>query len=58
MALKYVAALLLCHYAGTDVSADNVKKIIESVGGEVDSEIVSKLIAAGPVDEVSLLLLA
>ncbi|KAK7744866.1 60S acidic ribosomal protein P2 [Cytospora paraplurivora] len=44
--MKYLAAYLLLTLGGNDKpSADDVKKVVESVGIEVDSERLSKLLS-------------
>jgi len=43
--MRYVAAALLAALAGKDINAANLKKIIESVGVDVDAAEVDKVVA-------------
>ncbi|MFP4112570.1 MAG: 50S ribosomal protein P1 [Candidatus Woesearchaeota archaeon] len=44
--MEYVYAAMLLHKAGKDVTEDNVKKVLEAAGIEVDSAKVKALVAA------------
>jgi len=43
--MRYVAAALLSSLAGDDVSADNIKKILDSVGVECENDKMSVVVA-------------
>ncbi|CAJ1352185.1 unnamed protein product, partial [Effrenium voratum] len=45
MGMKYVAAYLMASLAGKTPTADDIKKILESVESEYDESIASKLIS-------------
>ncbi len=44
--MEYVYASLLLHYAGKPVNEENVKKVLEAAGVEVDEARVKALVAA------------
>eukprot|EP01054_Gregarina_sp_Poly1_P002885 Gregarina_sp_Poly_1__2884@NODE_1803_length_3302_cov_190_013910_g689_i1_p6_GENE_NODE_1803_length_3302_cov_190_013910_g689_i1NODE_1803_length_3302_cov_190_013910_g689_i1_p6_ORF_typecomplete_len115_score37_18Ribosomal_60s/PF00428_19/2_6e22Sporozoite_P67/PF05642_11/0_017DUF3824/PF12868_7/0_047FHIPEP/PF00771_20/0_04_NODE_1803_length_3302_cov_190_013910_g689_i116491993 len=44
MALKHVAAMMLCHYAGTTISVDALKKVIGAIGGDFEEDIARQLV--------------
>ncbi|RLE65910.1 MAG: 50S ribosomal protein P1 [Thermoprotei archaeon] len=44
--MEYVYASLLLHYAGKPVNEENVKKVLEAAGIEVDEARVKALVAA------------
>eukprot|EP01055_Gregarina_sp_Pseudo9_P003631 Gregarina_sp_Pseudo_9__3630@NODE_3788_length_558_cov_558_614644_g3469_i0_p2_GENE_NODE_3788_length_558_cov_558_614644_g3469_i0NODE_3788_length_558_cov_558_614644_g3469_i0_p2_ORF_typecomplete_len111_score43_81Ribosomal_60s/PF00428_19/7_6e25Shadoo/PF14999_6/0_4Sporozoite_P67/PF05642_11/2_8DUF3824/PF12868_7/5_5_NODE_3788_length_558_cov_558_614644_g3469_i0146478 len=44
MSLKHVAAMMLCHYAGTPISVDALKKVIGAIGGDFEEAIAQQLV--------------
>merc|ERR1712014_148034 len=46
MAMRYVAAALLCSMGENEVSAANMEKILSSVGVEADKERLAQVVAA------------
>ena len=44
--MEYVYAALLLHKAGKDITEENVKKVLEAAGIEVDEARVKSLVAA------------
>lgn len=44
--MEYVYAAMLLHKAGKDITEDNVKKVLEAAGVEVDNAKVKALVAA------------
>ncbi len=43
--MEYIYAALVLHYAGKEITEDNVKKILEAAGVEVDDVRVKALVA-------------
>ncbi|RLG19039.1 50S ribosomal protein P1 [Nanoarchaeota archaeon] len=44
--MEYVYAALLLHKAGTEISEDNIKKVLEAAGVKVDEARVKALVSA------------
>ncbi|MEN6329028.1 MAG: 50S ribosomal protein P1, partial [Methanobacteriaceae archaeon] len=44
--MEYIYAAMLLHSASQDINEDNVKKVLEAAGSEVDEARVKALIAA------------
>eukprot|EP01056_Protomagalhaensia_sp_Gyna25_P001910 Protomagalhaensia_sp_Gyna_25__1909@NODE_2011_length_1349_cov_325_606107_g1658_i0_p2_GENE_NODE_2011_length_1349_cov_325_606107_g1658_i0NODE_2011_length_1349_cov_325_606107_g1658_i0_p2_ORF_typecomplete_len112_score36_68Ribosomal_60s/PF00428_19/3_9e24_NODE_2011_length_1349_cov_325_606107_g1658_i09571292 len=56
MSLKHVAAMLLCHYAGTPITVDALQKVLGAIGGDLDKTVAQKLIDAVENKDVAELL--
>eukprot|EP00088_Acartia_fossae_P003136 TRINITY_DN11300_c1_g1_i1.p1 TRINITY_DN11300_c1_g1~~TRINITY_DN11300_c1_g1_i1.p1 ORF type:complete len:112 (-),score=67.13 TRINITY_DN11300_c1_g1_i1:216-551(-) len=53
--MRYVAAALLTALAGNEINADNITKILSSVGVETDKELLNKVVgelAGKSIDDI------